>query len=101
MTKKVNINSLIPDLTYVAGQFNNPFVKQTECHEQFTFLTDIDGPTMCTSRDGDIVMVMRHFKSGRKIHAYETLNEGTLLYEINIDADSNIRYVKSGGRIRT
>ena len=64
-------------------------------YEPFKFHTDIDGPTMCTSRDGDIVMVMRHFKSGRKIHAYETLNEGRLLYEINIDSDANLRYVKS------
>ena len=37
-------------------------------------------------------MVMRHFKSGRKIHAYETNNDGKLLYEINIDADPSIRY---------
>ena len=58
----------------------------------FLIFKDIDGPTLCTSRDGDIIMVMRHFKSGRKIHAYETNNDGKLLYEINIDADPSIRY---------
>ena len=55
------------------------------------YITDIDGPTLCTSRDGDVVMVMRHFKTGRYIHAYETLNEGRLLYEINIDADPRFK----------
>ena len=57
----------------------------------FSCHIDIDGPTLCTSRDGDVVMVMRHFKTGRYIHAYETVNEGRLLYEINIDADSRYK----------
>ena len=38
-----------------------------------------------------MVMVMRHFKTGRKIHAYDTNNEGRLLYEINMDADPRLR----------
>ena len=60
---------------------------------------DIDGPTLCTSRDGNMVMVMRHFKTGRKIHAYDTNNEGRLLYEINMDADPLLRLTPTPGYV--
>lgn len=45
---------------------------------------ETDGPALCTSRSGDLLLVMRHFATGRKIHTYN--GDGSHLYTINIDA---------------
>lgn len=46
---------------------------------------DTDGPNVVTSRDGDRILVMRHFESGRRIDAYDVRNNGKLLYQIDLD----------------
>jgi len=42
-----------------------------------------DGPSLCCGRNGNLIIALRHFISGRKIHAYNSV--GDLLYEISID----------------
>ena len=83
------------DVNLVCPYFLNLFPE----HLYYTLGTDL--PTLCASRDGDMILVMRHFKDGRKIHTYDT-NEGKLLYEINIDADPRLRYnvVKGVNRLK-
>lgn len=61
-----------------------PEPMQDECDDETNEENDTDGPNLCTSRLGDIVLIFRHFASGRKIHAYN--KEGSILYTINIDA---------------
>ena len=46
---------------------------------------ETDGPTVCSSKTGDRIVAMRHFTSGRRVHAYN--GTGALLYTINIDSD--------------
>lgn len=46
---------------------------------------ETDGPTLCTSRNGTIILVMRHFLSGRKIHTYDTSKGGQVVYTIDLD----------------
>jgi hypothetical protein len=44
---------------------------------------DTDGPNLVTSRAGDLIAVLRHFLSGRKVHCYT--DTGALLYTILVD----------------
>ena len=34
---------------------------------------------------GEVILVMRHFESGRRIHAYDLSRAGRVLYTINLD----------------
>ena len=44
---------------------------------------DTDGPSLSCGAGGDLIIALRHFVSGRKIHAYNKV--GDLLYEIKVD----------------
>ena len=44
---------------------------------------DTDGPSLSCSANGDTIIALRHFVSGRKIHAYDA--SGALKYEICVD----------------
>ena len=46
---------------------------------------ETDGPQFCFSPKGDLFVVMRHFVSGRKVHAYNGIGE--MLYCINLDSE--------------
>ena len=46
-------------------------------------MSDADGPNLCTSTTGDLIVVLRHFEEGRKIHGYT--NSGDLQYTITLD----------------
>ncbi len=46
---------------------------------------DVDGPTLCVSRDGDLVVEMRHFVLGRKLYAYDLRRGGERRYCIDLD----------------
>jgi hypothetical protein len=35
---------------------------------------------------GDVIVVLRHFIVGRRIHAYDVRNNGSLLYTIDLDS---------------
>ena len=45
------------------------------------FQVDTDGPSLCCGPD--LVLALRHFVSGRKIHGYD--ENGALKYEICVD----------------
>lgn len=45
--------------------------------------SDADGPNLCTSNNGDMIVVLRQFLDGRKIHSYNM--SGDLIYTINCD----------------
>ena len=47
-------------------------------------LSDSDGPNLCTNVRGDLIVVLRQFEEGRKIHGYTS--RGDLLYTINCDS---------------
>jgi len=55
---------------------------QDEFDTEFEEL-DTDGPNLCTSTTGDLIVVLRHFTKGRKIHCYS--NKGDLMYSIEVD----------------
>ena len=55
---------------------------------------DTDGPNLCTSSNGDLIVVLRHFTSGRKIHGYS--GKGDLLYTLNVD-DPKLKLQKQPG----
>ena len=61
---------------------------------------DVDGPSLCTSKNGKVILVMRHFESGRCIHAYDiSRKEFTqALYTIDLD-DSSLNLTKIPGYI--
>ncbi len=44
-----------------------------------------DSPTLCVSRDGDLVVEMRHFRSGRKLYAYDLKRQGQMRYCVDLD----------------
>jgi len=44
---------------------------------------DTDGPNLCTSSSGDLIVVLRHFTKGRKIHCYSS--KGDLMYSLEVD----------------
>ena len=44
---------------------------------------DSDGPSLLVGNNGNLIIVLRHFVSGRKVHAYN--GDGGLLYEVCID----------------
>ena len=46
-------------------------------------MSDADGPNLSTSTTGDLIVVLRHFEEGRKIHAYSS--SGDLQYTISLD----------------
>ena len=46
-------------------------------------MSDADGPNLCTSTTGDLIVVLRHFEEGRKIHGYT--GSGDLQYTIALD----------------
>merc|ERR1712029_1019174 len=51
---------------------------------------DYKAPFMITARDGEQILVLRHFADNhRRIHAYET-SEGKELFNIDLDADLHI-----------
>ena len=58
---------------------------QEDYDEELDEEMDTDGPSICCSSTGDIIVALRHFISGRKIHAYN--RQGGLLYEICLDAE--------------
>ena len=47
-------------------------------------LSDSDGPNLCTNVKGDLIVVLRQFEEGRRIHGYTS--RGDLLYTINCDS---------------
>lgn len=47
---------------------------------------DTDGPNLVCSTSGDLIVALRHFVSGRKIHCYT--GAGNLLYQIQVDSPS-------------
>ena len=49
-------------------------------------MPDADGPNLCTNMKGDLIVVLRQFEDGRKIHGYTST--GSLLYTINCDSPS-------------
>jgi len=55
---------------------------QDEFDTEFEEL-DTDGPNLCTSSSGDLIIVLRHFTKGRKIHCYSS--KGDLLYSLEVD----------------
>jgi len=59
---------------------------------------DTDGPSLCSSRNGEVILVMRHFESGRRIHAYDISRKGRVLYTINLD-ESCLNLTKIPGYI--
>jgi len=59
---------------------------------------DTDGPSLCSSRNGEVILVMRHFESGRRIHAYDISRKGRVLYTINLD-ESSLNLTKIPGYI--
>jgi len=59
---------------------------------------DTDGPSLCSSRNGEVILVMRHFESGRRIHAYDISRKGRVLYTINLD-ESSLKLTKIPGYI--
>jgi len=44
---------------------------------------DSDGPNLCTSSTGDLIIVFRHFTTGRKIHCYTS--RGEVRYTLDLD----------------
>ena len=56
---------------------------QEEYDEEMDEEMDTDGPSICCNSTGDIIVALRHFVTGRKIHAYN--KQGGLLYEIYLD----------------
>ena len=71
--------------------FRTSNVANVKCPERlmdemnrFFAYENVEEPTMVVSRDGDVVIVMQHYSTGRKIHAYET-SKGRLLYTIHLD----------------
>lgn len=47
---------------------------------------ETDGPFMCASKNGERLVVMRHFVEGRKIHAYDVRGQQVKdLYQIDLD----------------
>jgi len=57
---------------------------QEEFDEASEEEVETDGPTVTCSRSGDIIIAMRHFASGRRVHAYN--GTGDLLYTFSLDA---------------
>ena len=47
---------------------------------------------------GEVILVMRHFESGRRIHAYDISRKGRVLYTINLD-ESSLKLTKIPGYI--
>ena len=47
-------------------------------------MPDADGPNLCTNMKGDLIVVLRQFEDGRKIHGYSS--GGSLLYTVNCDS---------------
>ena len=56
---------------------------QEDYDEELDEEVDTDGPGLCSSNSGDLIVTLRHFTSGRKIHAYN--QDGGLKYEICVD----------------
>ena len=44
---------------------------------------ETEGPTVCCNKSGSLIVAMRHFVSGRKVHAYS--GTGQLLYCLDLD----------------
>ena len=59
---------------------------------------DTDGPSLCSSRNGEVILVLRHFESGRRIHAYDISRKGRVLYTINLD-EASLNLTKIPGYI--
>ena len=56
---------------------------QEEFDDELDEEVDTDGPSLCCGDNGNLIIALRHFVSGRKIHAYN--GEGGLLYELSVD----------------
>jgi len=56
---------------------------QEEFDEELDEEVDTDGPSLCCGSNGNLIIALRHFVSGRKVHAYDS--NGGLLYELCID----------------
>jgi len=59
---------------------------------------DTEGPSLCSSRNGEVILIMRHFETGRRIHAYDVSRNGRVLYTIDLD-DSHLNLIKTPGYI--
>ena len=57
---------------------------QEDYDEELDEELDTDGPSICCNSSGDLIVSLRHFVTGRKIHGYN--REGGLLYEICLDS---------------
>ena len=47
---------------------------------------------------GEVILIMRHFETGRRIHAYDVSRNGRVLYTIDLD-DSHLNLIKTPGEI--
>ena len=52
-------------------------------HAELDIEVECDGPSLSCGPGGDLIIAKRHFRSGRKIHAYN--KTGAMLYEISVD----------------
>ena len=61
---------------------------------------DVDDHSLCTSKNGKVILVMRHFESGRRIHAYDISRKdfAEVLYTIDLD-ESSLNLTKIPGYI--
>jgi len=59
---------------------------------------DTEGPSLCSSRNGEVILIMRHFETGRRIHAYDVSRKGRVLYTIDLD-DPQLNLMKIPGYI--
>ena len=78
VTTNASTISLVTKLTIPC---NEPL--QEEFDDELDEEVDTDGPSICCGNNGDLIIALRHFVSGRKVHAYN--GEGGLLFEIRID----------------
>jgi len=87
VVKEEVFGPLLPgQLSYRIVLTINPPENETLLDETDEMGDDVetDGPQFCFSPKGDLFVVMRHFVSGRKVHAYNGIGE--MLYCINLDS---------------
>merc|ERR1712059_142176 len=84
MSGKIVVRRLEPNCS---GRLDKVDLLTIPCSEQLREDLDpdleLDGPNLATSVGGDIIIVLRHFVSGRKVHAYT--DRGSLIYELMVD----------------